>query len=601
MDSPCRSSSLRLTARERLLSIIDSVPGERKIVILDDWTVKVVDSICSLHEILDSGAFLVEIITKKRQPYPSMQAIYFISPSSESFDLIAKDFEKSTNRVPPYSEVHILATGRIHDEEMQKLASSRAVSHVKTLKEVYIDYLAIESRVFSLGSYSKLLIPGYSAQSNALSDLDKMAKQIASACITMKERPIVRYMRTGNDSLNQRLAAILNDILDSYCDGNADFRPKSSTSELIVVSRNFDMISPIVHEFTYQAMIMDLLVEQKLLVSGNRYKQGEKTVLLDEGDNLWSDLRHTHIADCSGAITKRFRQFATENKAASQQLSKKGPDNQGAEVVSLNQLKEVMGSLSEFQEQKAQFTLHMEIAEKCFAAMDDKNLMDVARVEQKLACGVDAEGHTVKDPWGQVAGILGRLQKLTSRDRARLLCIFFACTTQSTSEAEKRALIDGAKLAKCDSDAVKRYLGLISGHWKPGRGDRKSRFSREGEQEYEVSRFVPQLQLVAEDACRGALDPQLFPAISNTQSNSSQTARQLAATSLRAQRAGSSPVGGMRSATSASKSVWLFVIGGATWSEARAVYNTSKRTKVDCFLGSTHIINPNTFLDELGP
>lgn len=588
--------SLRQTARERLLGLVDSVPGERKIVILDEWTVKVVDSVCSLHDILDSGAFLVEILNKKRQPYPTMQAIYFVSPSSESFQLIAKDFERTSSNGPTYSEVHILATGRIGDEEMQKLANNPVVSLVKTLKEVYVDFLAIESRVFTLGGDSCLLKPGYASQSSALADLDRMARQIAAACVTLGERPIIRYHRTERDKVSQRLASILDEMLNKYCEGNLDFKPRSNSSELIIVSRSFDLITPVLHEFTYQAMVMDLLAEQKLVSNGCRYKQGEKTVILDEADSLWTFLRHTHIADCSAAITKRFRQFVSENKAASQQLSKKGTESSN-EVVSLTQLKEVMGSLGEFQEQKAQFTLHMEVAEKCFAAMEHKNLMDVARVEQKLACGVDAEGNYIKDPWGQVAGILNRATRLDSKDRARLLCIFFATAGQSTSDAEKRALIESAKLEKSDAEGVKQYLSLLAGHWKPGKGDRKSRYAREGDQEYEVSRFVTQLQLIVEDACRGALDPQSFPAVS-TKSTSTMQSSQSAATSLRARSA--TGTSGSASVSAANKSVWVFVIGGATWSEARSIYITSKRTKTECFLGSTHMIDPNVFLDELG-
>jgi syntaxin-binding protein 1 len=585
MENRARAGSIRQTARDKLLSLVQCIPGERKIVILDEWTTRVVDSVCSLHDILDCGAFLVEVITKKRQPYPTMQAVYFISPALDSFDIVAKDF--GGNRAT-YGEVHILAAGRIGDEQMQVLANSPVVGFVKTLKEVYLDCLANESRIFTVGSNTPL------GQSMAL--LDRVARQIAAACVTMGERPVIRYHRSQRDSVSPRLAEILNNILDEYCVGNPEFRPRSTYSELVIVSRTFDLISPILHEFTYQAMVMDLL-EQK--ISGHRYQHGDRSVPLDESDPLWVALRHTHIAECSSAIPRKFRQFVAENKVASQsiQLQQQKSEEGRAEDISLPQLKEIIGSMGEFQEQKSQFTLHLDIVEECFTIMNSKHLMDVAKVEQKLACGCDAQGETLTDPWGAVAGILGRNTKFSSEDRARLLCLYFACCDHKSSESEKKALIESAKLEKVDVEATKRYISLLSGHWRPGRGDRKSRFQRENEEQYEISRYIPQIQLLLEDACRNSLDPQTFPVVSRAAAASSSQSQlaQSAATSLR----GKPPTPHVSQMSSASKSIWFFVVGGATWSESRAVYQTARRSRMECYLGTTHMISAGSFLKHL--
>ena len=93
-----------------LLGAIEAIPAERKIVLLDRTTVKVVDAVCTLNYILDSVVYLVETVEKKRQPYPTMDAIYFISTeqgSKSSSIVVSNDF---SDKVPMYKSVHLFFT-----------------------------------------------------------------------------------------------------------------------------------------------------------------------------------------------------------------------------------------------------------------------------------------------------------------------------------------------------------------------------------------------------------------------------------------------------------------------------------------------------------
>lgn len=96
-----------------LLGAIEAIPAERKIVLLDRTTVKVVDAICTLNDILDVGVYLVETVEKKRQPYPTMDAVYFISPeqgSKSSSSVVCSDF---SDKIPMYKSVHLFFTNGI--------------------------------------------------------------------------------------------------------------------------------------------------------------------------------------------------------------------------------------------------------------------------------------------------------------------------------------------------------------------------------------------------------------------------------------------------------------------------------------------------------
>lgn len=564
--------------------------ADRKIIVLDKDTVRIVDAVCMMNELLDTGAFLVETINKKRQPYPGMQAIYFLAPSAESAQLLGQDF---SGNAPLYREAFLFFTTEMPQDKFDAIARSPAGAYVRAFQELYIDFVAFESRSFhlSLGE----CLPLFFAR-ESISAYEQTAAKIVSACVSMNLLPTIRYRKSDLDKTSPKLALLVQEQMERFLGRNPDFRRSANASgELLIVDRTIDLMAPLLHEFTYQAMVQDLLD----IKEDNRYdyhytaagSEAVRTVALDENDSLWVALRHTHIAECSQLIITRFNQFIHDNKAAMKSSSKQQTQSG---VSNLGELRDVMGSLGEFQELKAQYSLHLTVAQECMNIFETKQLVDVAGLEQDLATGLDSSGDpAMKGIWNRVLQTLQGNGNLSSADRARLLMLYFL--TSPASEAEREGIIGKFSLDAPDLQAI-RNLSLLSRDI-PRAGIRVAKKKDVEDAPFDVSRYTPEVKRVFKDAIAGTIPTDQFPAVKPGGGGAATASAKAAPVSLRAR--GEEPAAQPTAQKTADRPVMLFIIGGATYSEVRSAYEASAASKRDCFLGSTHIIRPADFLRDL--
>ena len=83
-----------------------------------------------------------------------------------------------------------------------------------------------------------------------------------SLLVTIEENPYVRYYSPGTSvTVADKLAKVLQNEMNNYGELDSDFNAlkEKKRATLIIIDRSFDMISPLIHEFTYQAMLNDLL------------------------------------------------------------------------------------------------------------------------------------------------------------------------------------------------------------------------------------------------------------------------------------------------------------------------------------------------------
>ncbi|KAK8538085.1 hypothetical protein V6N12_044223 [Hibiscus sabdariffa] len=378
--------NFRQISRERLLyemlrsAKVKDSKSTWKVLIMDKVTVKIMSYSCKMADITSEGVSLVEDIYRRRQPLPSMDAIYFIQPTKENVVMLLSDM---SGRTPLYKKAFVYFSSPIPRE---------LVAHIKKDSSVLprIDELGV-----LCNRQPEDLFGDEENTRKGDACLNVMATRIATVFASLREFPFVRYraaksldpmtMTTFRDLIPTKLAAGIWNCLMKY--KSIPNFPQTETCELLILDRSIDQIAPVIHEWTYDAMCHDLLN-----MEGNKYvhevpsKTGgppeKKDVLLEEHDPIWLELRHAHIADASERLHEKMTNFISKNKAAQLQHGSR----EGGEL-STRELQKMVQALPQYSEQIDKLSLHVEIAGKINRIIRDQGLRELGQLEQDLVFG----------------------------------------------------------------------------------------------------------------------------------------------------------------------------------------------------------------------
>ncbi len=223
---------------------------------------------------------------------------------------------------------------------------------------------------------------------------------------------------------------------------------------------------------------------------------------------------------------------------------------------------------------------------------------------QCLATGLDEDYRKAKNMTDQIVRTLDE-EEITPADRLRLIALFILFK-DGILAADLEKLLLHAQLPPPDGEVI-RNLDLLGARvfkqLKEKRETRPPLFPPKAapppnQEDYGLSRFNPALQELLEEHIRGVLPQDIFPFTKMSPDDPSIMQDNMQATSLRSTK----PTWAKSRLANVEprQRVIVFVAGGATYSEARACYDVSRKTSRDVFLVTSHMMKPQLFLRQVG-
>ncbi|XP_019172626.1 PREDICTED: SNARE-interacting protein KEULE-like, partial [Ipomoea nil] len=164
-----------------------------KVLIMDKLTVKIISYACKMADITEEGVSLVEDIYRRRQPLPTMDAIYFIQPTKENVVMFLSDM---AGKSPLYKKAFVFFSSPITKELVNHIKRDTSVlSRIGALREMNLEYFAIDSQGFVTDNERALeeLFGDDEGSLKGDACLRLMANRIATVFASLREFPFVRY------------------------------------------------------------------------------------------------------------------------------------------------------------------------------------------------------------------------------------------------------------------------------------------------------------------------------------------------------------------------------------------------------------------------
>lgn len=560
-DSSSRKMVLTSSARDYINRILHDISG-MKVLILDSQTVGIVSVVYSQSELLQKEVFLVELvdsISKSNESMSHLKAIYFLRPTSENIQLLRRQLAS-----PRFGEYHLFFSNILKDTQIHLLADSDEQEIVQQVQEFYADFVAIDPYHFTLHvpSHYIYMLPAVIDPTTVQRFCDRVVDGLAAVFLALKRRPVIRYQRTSD--IAKRIAQEASKLMYQEESGLFDFRRMEVAPLLLVIDRRDDPVTPLLNQWTYQAMVHELIGIQDNKVDlksiGKIPKDQEEVVLSSEQDSFFKTNMYENFGDIGMNIKRMVDEF--------QQVSKSSQN-----IQTIEDMAKFVDNYPEYRKMHGNVTKHVTLVTEMSKIVEERKLMSVSQTEQELACN-GGQGAAFE----AVTNLLNN-ESISDVDQLRLVMLY-ALRYEKDSPVQLMQLFN--KLA---SRSAKYKPGLVQFLLKQAGVDKRTG-DLFGNRD---------LMNIARNMARG------LKGVENVYTQHQPLLFQIMESIVKGRlRDVDYPFVGNHFQQGRPQDVIIFIVGGTTYEESRSVaMQNASNTGIRFILGGSSVLNSKRFLKDL--
>lgn len=546
--------NVTLAVKQYVSKMIESSGPGMKVLLMDKETTSIVSVVYTQSEILQREVYLFERIdSQNRESMKHLKAICFLRPTKENVEHLIQELRR-----PKYSVYFIYFSNVISKSEIKALAEADEQEVVAEVQEFYGDFIAVNPHLFSLN------LQGVSrGRSWEPSMLSRCTQGLTSVLLALKKCPMIRYQLSSD--MAKRLAESVKQIITKEYE-LFDFRKTEVPPLLLILDRSDDAITPLLNQWTYQAMVHELLGLNNNRIDLSRVpgvsKDLREVVLSAENDEFYANNLYLN-----------FGEIGTNIKNLMEDFQKKKPKEQ-QKLESIADMKAFVDNYPQFKKMSGTVSKHVTVVGELSRLVSERQLMEVSEVEQELACQND---HSSAQ---QNVRRLLQNPRVSELDAVRLVMLY-ALRYERHSNSILSALMDELGRRGVSERHRRMVHSLVEYGGKRVRGSdlitptdavaiTKQFFKGLKGVENVYTQHQPLLHDTLDQLIKGRLKDSQFP--------------YLGASSLRDR----------------PQDIIVFLIGGATYEEALTVYNLNRSMPgVRIVLGGSNIHNTKSFLEEV--
>lgn len=259
--------------------------------------------------------------------------------------------------------------------DIKILAECDESESVREVKEIYADYMCINPDLFSLNIPTSL---------NALNwqpdVLERATNGIIGVLLSLKLRPTIRF-RNGSQP-SQSLAKRIQDTINKES-SLFSFRPPENGIPpplLLILDRRDDPITPLLTQWTYQAMVHQLLTikNNRVDLSGVAGVPGDlkEVVLSSEQDEFYAKNLYSNYGEIATTIKELIDSF--QKKAKEQK-----------KIETIADMKNFVETYPQFKKMSGTVQKHLVVISELSSQIGKKSLLELSELEQEIACKAD--------------------------------------------------------------------------------------------------------------------------------------------------------------------------------------------------------------------